>query len=97
MKQGKKGEQKSDSESEDSDAVNDLIESLTLVETEPGKEEEEEFKVEEYPWCIICNEDATLRCTQCDGDLYCKRCFRECHADADIKDHQSEPYQKKKK
>ena len=30
-------------------------------------------------WCIICYEDASLQCIDCNGDLYCDRCWVEYH------------------
>lgn len=34
-------------------------------------------------WCVICLEDATVRCLGCadegDGEVYCARCWREMH------------------
>ncbi|EXJ56981.1 hypothetical protein A1O7_07325 [Cladophialophora yegresii CBS 114405] len=30
-------------------------------------------------WCIICNDNATLQCIGCDGDLYCTNCWIEGH------------------
>ncbi len=30
-------------------------------------------------WCIVCLEDATIRCIGCDDDVYCARCWREMH------------------
>jgi hypothetical protein len=30
-------------------------------------------------WCIICTDDATLKCLGCDDDLYCQNCWMEGH------------------
>jgi len=45
---------------------------------------EEDVEPEELPWCVICNEDATLRC---DGDLYCRSCYKEFYAGEDPREH----------
>ena len=96
MKKSKKEVRKvtESSSDEDEDDVAHVIASLKLEDHDPD-DEAKEFKEVEYPWCIICNEDATLRCISCEGDLFCKRCFRECHTDYDTKDHVKETYKKK--
>ena len=30
-------------------------------------------------WCIICLENASIQCIDCDGSLYCDRCWTEFH------------------
>jgi hypothetical protein len=51
-------------------------------------------------WCIICQDDATLKCLGCDGDLYCQNCWMEGHrgesAGFEERRHKSVLYSKKK-
>ena len=60
-------------------------------------------EVEELPWCSICNEDATLRVHYDDGDdsipvdLFCARCYKECHHGEFDMEHRAEKYSKPKK
>jgi hypothetical protein len=35
-------------------------------------------------WCIICQDDATVKCLGCDGDLYCATCWKEGHMGPDV-------------
>jgi hypothetical protein len=52
-------------------------------------------------WCIICQDDATLKCLGCDGDLYCQTCWMEGHkgesAGLEEKRHKAVLYSRKKK
>lgn len=52
-------------------------------------------------WCIICQDDATLKCLGCDGDLYCQLCWTEGHrgesAGLEERSHKVLLYERKKK
>ena len=52
-------------------------------------------------WCLICNDDATLKCLGCEGDLYCQNCWMEGHrgesAGFEERRHRSVLFSKKKK
>ncbi|KAF6028366.1 ZFYVE19 [Bugula neritina] len=56
--------------------------------------EAENLDPDELPWCCICNEDATLRCIDCDMDLYCLRCYKDGHKQLYEDDHKCIPYKK---
>lgn len=49
----------------------------------------------ELPWCIICNENACIKCFGCDGSLYCDACFKQGHEFFNMEDHKFEPFQGK--
>lgn len=50
---------------------------------------------EELPWCTICNEDARIRCIDCDGELYCRPCFKEIHHDdEEYRAHRTKAFEK---
>lgn len=35
-------------------------------------------------WCIICQDDATVKCLGCGGDLYCASCWKEGHMGPEV-------------
>lgn len=49
---------------------------------------------EELPWCVICNEDALVRCLGCGGDLYCPACCKEFHVGEDPNEHRVEKFKR---
>lgn len=72
------------------DLVLDPDEEELIATIPPAPGQKKDF--EELPFCEICNEDASLRCLECE-DLFCASCFREFHEEEDYKTHKTKPYQ----
>lgn len=71
----------------------------TTTTKAPVKEQPKGYTDEDIDsWCTICNEDASLSCIGCDGDLYCTKCWLEGHkgpdAGYDERTHKAVQYNK---
>ena len=66
----------------------DEQELISSIPPAPGQKKD----LEELPFCEICNEDASLRCLECEN-LFCASCFREFHDEEDYKSHKTKPYE----
>ena len=73
-------------------SIVDRAMSENRLELEDELEDRNADKKDELPWCELCNEDAQLRCIDCDRDLYCRRCWKETHKDSEMKRHRIENY-----
>ena len=60
----------------------------------PPKPEAEEAE-DLSRWCCICTEDAVCYCHECEGDAYCARCWREGHAEVDLRTHRTVPIRRR--
>ena len=89
--------------SDDEDDTSETVISRIMAEVrledrlsplEPGVVSDRSGEPDELPWCVICNDDAKVRCRDCDGDLYCHNCFREFHTDSDERNHRVDTFQK---
>jgi hypothetical protein len=61
-----------------------------------GSKKEYDYTEEDIAtWCTICNDDATIKCVGCEGELYCARCWRETHAGMEERGHRWVKYVRK--
>lgn len=65
----------------------DEQELISSIPPAPGQKKD----LEELPFCEICNEDASIRCLECEN-LFCNSCYKEFHDEEDYKTHQTKPY-----
>lgn len=66
----------------------DEAELIASIPPPPGGNKKD---LEELPFCEICNEDAVIRCLECEN-IFCHRCFLEFHDEEDYKSHKTKPY-----
>lgn len=66
----------------------DEEELMATIPEAPGDKK----NLDELPFCEICNEDATLRCLECEN-LFCASCYKEFHYEEDYRTHRTKPYQ----
>ncbi|KAK3942766.1 hypothetical protein QBC46DRAFT_255648 [Diplogelasinospora grovesii] len=45
----------------------------------PKKEKAGYTDEDQKTWCIVCLEDAAIKCIGCEGDVYCGRCWKDMH------------------
>ena len=77
---------------EDDRKVREIVDLALMQNVSDSDSEMSTEAKEELPWCHLCNDDAQLRCTDCDGDLYCRRCWKECHKSGCDSKHQFTKY-----
>lgn len=62
------------------------------VLTDNNSDEMDTSDSPELPWCVLCNKDATVRCLDCGGDIYCSECNKEVHRQFNETDHRVIPF-----
>lgn len=70
--------------------LEDVVGDLESSE-KPENKISNENELKELPFCEICNEDAEIRCIDCEN-LFCSRCFREFHDEEEYREHSTKPY-----
>ncbi|KAI3637281.1 hypothetical protein MIR68_004699 [Amoeboaphelidium protococcarum] len=69
-------------------AVDEQQQPRALTESGPPTQKTKGSRV--IKECVICSDNASVRCKSCDGDCYCMQCFKDCHFDDPfMKDHKS--------